>query len=273
MTRIEALLGNYLGGTIFDHVRSIFDDTVTRGFQHSLHFPQLIDQYQRYATCVPPQQWVPPPDVHSRDASPVLPPAIPRRGLPTSPNPPGTSIPPPVAGASRKGKGKVNGKALEAQKPTRADEGGDSEAEIEEVVPIATVRVKSKTPKAKNSDPPPHNGSPEVEGKAGSSKQKSRPPLKSKATIGQITNKDQPPAPRLPRGAILSAPPCTRCSKSQRECWVVPKGSGKATCLTCRKAKMQCDLDVPAVDVEDEKSARTGKAPSSANSNRPGCSR
>jgi hypothetical protein len=73
MEEIEARLGNYTKGTIFDHVRSIFDDSVTRGFQHDLHYPQLVDQYRRYATRQPPKQWTPPPDIASRESSPVLP--------------------------------------------------------------------------------------------------------------------------------------------------------------------------------------------------------
>jgi hypothetical protein len=72
MDSIEARLGNYAGGTIFDHVRSIFDDAATRGFQHDLHFPQLLIQYRRYGFREHPEQWVPPPDVQSRDLSPVL---------------------------------------------------------------------------------------------------------------------------------------------------------------------------------------------------------
>lgn len=83
MNSIEARLGNYSGGTIFDYVRSIFDDILTRGFKHNLHFPQLLFQYRSYGFGEPPEQWVPPPDIQSRDASPVLPPA----GTPTALNP------------------------------------------------------------------------------------------------------------------------------------------------------------------------------------------
>jgi len=71
MESIEARLGNYAGGTIFDHVRSIFNDTAVRGFQHALHFPELVNQYRRYGTSKPPNQWHPPPDAQSRDPSPA----------------------------------------------------------------------------------------------------------------------------------------------------------------------------------------------------------
>ena len=261
MERIEALLGNYSEGTIFDHVRSIFDDTVTRGFQHSLHVPQLINQFHRYATRAPPQQWVPPPDVQSRNASPVLPPANLRRGPPTGPNPSGASIPPLAAGASGKRKGKASVKGVEAKKPTPADKEGDSENDSEEPVPVTTVKVKSKAPKVKIPDPTPHHSSPEGEGRAGPSKRKSRPSAKSKSMIGQITDEDRPTIPHPAQGAILSTPPCTRCSKGQRDCWVIPKGSGKAACLGCRKAKMRCDLDGPAPDDEEKEGSRAKRVP------------
>jgi hypothetical protein len=71
MDLIETRLGNYTG-TIFDHVRSIFDDTKTRGFKHDLHFPQLVAQYKRYGFMEAPEQWVPPPDIQSREGSPAL---------------------------------------------------------------------------------------------------------------------------------------------------------------------------------------------------------
>jgi len=60
MEEIEAWLGNYAKGTIFDHVRLIVDDAFTRGFQRDLHFPQLVHQYTRYANKEPPKQWQPP---------------------------------------------------------------------------------------------------------------------------------------------------------------------------------------------------------------------
>lgn len=69
MDLIETRLGNYTG-TIFDHVRSIFDDIVTRGFKHDLHFPLLVAQYRRYGFGEPPEQWVPPPSIQRLDAPP-----------------------------------------------------------------------------------------------------------------------------------------------------------------------------------------------------------
>lgn len=91
MDSIEARLGNYRDGTIFDHVRSIFDDSQIRGFHHDLHFPQLLNQYRRYGLGERPEQWVPPPDTESWELLPA--PYVSSTAAPPSPINKPTSTP------------------------------------------------------------------------------------------------------------------------------------------------------------------------------------
>jgi hypothetical protein len=207
MEAIEARLGNYTGGTIFDHVRSIFDDAVTRGFQHDLHFPQLLIQYKRYGFGEPPEQWVPPPDVQSRDTSPVLFPAVTQ----TSPHP--TRLAPP-------GESNHLPSPIDAYRPATKDR---------------------KTLSNRNNPPPSSLQEPESSTSATKAKANSKEPKIARITPDVRVITVQRPG-NVPADAIRYLPGCSRCRTSQRSCWVRHKSTSKPACYGCRYGRTSCDI-------------------------------
>jgi hypothetical protein len=209
MEEIEARLGNFRGGTIFDHMRSIFDDAVPRGYDHALHFPALLAQYVRYAYNEPIQQWIPPPDIQSRDTSPVLAalPAV--RARAHSPPAPVRNPAPPA-----KGKGKETEKQQRASSKSKVQlPAADHRAEDGEYDPVNDAAM----------------------GEAGPSKTKTgrrstRPP-KSKPTIGEATDGEKVDTP------IHCVPACDKCHKLGRECY---KKTSRSACFSCHDLKHKC---------------------------------
>ncbi|KIM34595.1 hypothetical protein M413DRAFT_33169 [Hebeloma cylindrosporum] len=210
MEKVENLLGNFSGGTIFDHLRSIFDDSVTRGFVHDLHFPQLVEQYRRYAVQEPPQQWIPPLDVQSRDPTPEL-------------------IPPPP------------------KKPVRGEQNAGSRQNDDTHRAPAAAKGKGRA-SAHPVAPPPHSPIPidsDDEKPGPSNKRKPRggaPKSKMKADTDPEDVEDvDPDAEDDLKGAIHVSPGCIRCQKADQKCLVIPKGTKKAACRFCRQQKMKCE--------------------------------
>jgi hypothetical protein len=216
MNSIEARLGNYAGGTIFDHVRSIFDDAATRGFQYDLHFPQLLIQYRRYGFGEPPEQWVPPPDVQSRNLSPIISPA----SRETPPRPTGSPTPvtklhlllPPTAGsATRTVQTLANrSEALVPSLPQPESSTSNSKSKI-----ATTELTAPKVRKGHNSNDRPGD---------------------------------------VPETATKLQPGCSRCEGAAKPCWVLRKTKKKVACYGCRRLRMKCDLcDDDVANGEDAK--------------------
>jgi hypothetical protein len=231
MEAIEARLGNYTGGTIFDHVRSIFDDAVIRGFQHDLHFPQLLIQYKRYGFGEPPEQWVPPPDVQSRDTSPVLFPAATQTSPhPTRSAPPGESnrLPSPIdayrpATRARKTISNRNNPLLPSfQQPGSSTSGTEAKANWKETAVTSTKHQA--------------------------------------AMMNDLDTPDDRPRD-VPAGAIKHQPGCSRCRGVARACWVFHKNSKKVACYSCRALKMKCDVDGQVLDDDLTKEMPPPKKP------------
>jgi hypothetical protein len=272
---IEAKLGNY-SGTIFDHVRSIFDDTVTRGFQHELHFPQLIAQYTRYGFGNPPEQWVPPPDVQSRDNTPELLPAAPapRPATRSSQQPAGRRIP-PVGNTTQLALGVTISKEDQPTRPAARGENSpaatrkpnDNKGETQQDVNGEQTAVGNAAHK-RTMRATPMTGPATLEGDVGDDDEEglnkrkttrgdSRKPQMSRsvagdATDGSLADDSHSHWPKGVRpGSTKYTPGCGRCERTLRECWAFNKNNTKATCFECRKGKIKCDMNGQVFDDEE----------------------
>jgi hypothetical protein len=275
MELIEEQLGDY-SGTIFDHVRSIFDDTVTRGFQHELHFPQLIAQYTRYGFGNPPEQWVPPPDVQSRDNTPeLLPPApVPRPTTRSNQQPAGRRKP-PVGRITQLALGVTISKEDQATQPAARGESSraatrkpnDNEEETPQDVNGKPTAL-GNTPHKRATRATPMTGPRTFEGDIGdddderpnkrkATRGESRKTQMSRsvggdATDGSLADESHSHWPKGVRpGSTKYTPGCGRCERTLRECWAFNKNNTKATCFECRKGKIKCDMNGQVFDDEE----------------------
>lgn len=249
MADIEAQLRNYAGGTIFDHVRSIFNDAMTRGFQHDLHFPQLIAQYTRYGLGDTPKQWIPPPSAHSCDGTPVLPHFVvtqthPR---PVTPSPPRPAHPSPAQVPSQLENPQYpeGGKNYQARippvaqmmvKPTMFERIGD----VSRMGTVELSRSQELIPIPSESNTTRGRGR--------------KTPTKSKSPIGAaIDSPDRALRPKnVPLGATRYLPGCYHCEDSDRACWVLHKKNTNAACYGCRYRRIKCDIIDPALEEHDD---------------------
>jgi hypothetical protein len=254
MEAIEVHLGNYAGGTIFDHVRSIFDDSVTRGFRHDLHFPQLIAQYKRYGFGDTPEPWIPPPDTHGCGGTPALPnpvathppPAHTSRPAMTTNQTPAVQLRPPLVDAQhpeashgeRKPQAKVTRVARMTAKPTILKRIGG----VLRVVPIERSRGQEVIPTPSEPNAPCRK-----------IPLKSKSP-KSKSPIEHPTERDDPARrPRnVPSGAMKYEPGCSRCERAERACWVLHRNNTEAACYGCRYGRVKCDIIIIGRESNDD---------------------
>jgi len=144
MDSIEERLGNYAGGTIFDHIRSIFDDAATRGFQHDLHFPELLNQYRRYGFGEPPKQWIPPHDAQSRCPSPLLPPVATPALLHSTASPTTVTTPNILPSDAASAAIKRTGDAFVGRSPEQPESSTSRSKPKAKVAGVASMTVKRK---------------------------------------------------------------------------------------------------------------------------------
>jgi hypothetical protein len=275
MKSIESKLGNYAGGTIFDHVRSIFDDAATRGFRHGLHFPELVIQYTRYGFGDTPEQWIPPPDIQSRDGTPVIPP-LPSPCRPTtrsSQQPLVHGMPTVKVTVDKKGKSKQkpavregistpvkHNTASASGEQTHGWRDANDEAAVRKGPPKRTPRVTPKSGvEASLRDVVDEN----TPGPSGRSTNNTDERSKSKFayTIEDASDRDdiEQRPPNVHSSAMRYNPGCSRCERNGGACWLLKKRNTKPTCYSCRSARAKCDISGQIIDGDDEPEASLAK--------------